>query len=106
MGEFSKSWRLIMKEIEEKILNDIKLVFSSYYPEFLNKRITYSEPELKVLNSNTDDYSSEFSIQFKKENEFFDMFEFYIFRNGKQIVSENEIIEWLKVNIDQLLAGE
>jgi hypothetical protein len=93
-----------MQEIESKILNDVKILFNSYCPEFLDKKVTFTDPEIRILNQNEKDYSSELSIQFNKEGEFCDMFEFFLFRNGKSIVSENEVIEWLKVNIKELLS--
>ncbi len=53
----------------------------------------YKEPELFILNTSNDEYTSELRIYFYQKNTLFDVIEFFIFFEGhpEATVSEFEI---------------
>ena len=92
-----------IKEFETTISEIVRNVLNMYQLILGANNITVTE---KVNTGDSDylcDYSSELEIVFYKNTEFDDIIEFFIFRNGQKSVTEKEVEEYLKTELDKKL---
>lgn len=89
--------------VEKKIADAIRLTIDSLHPELMDCLIDYTEPEIKIWDSESETYTSEISITFNRHGQFYDMFEFFIFRKGKQEVDESDVKKWMLDNLKELV---
>lgn len=90
-------------EFEKKVLDLTKRVLDEYGKKIseLNLRFELFGP--KLFNKDVESYTSEIKICFYKDGEMMDILEFFIFRDGREVASLDEIKEWLKNNVDDVL---
>jgi len=85
-----------IKEFESRIMKYIHILLNSHRALFLSHCITYSAPEIKVINSNELHYESEFVIYFYRGDKFLDVLECRIIREGKAIANVEEFESWIE----------
>jgi hypothetical protein len=61
--------------------------------------LTWSEPELVVEKENDSEYTAELKIEFYEDEDLVDLFEFFVCRDGVLITSEDEIRQWIRDNV-------
>ncbi|HAH56654.1 MAG TPA: hypothetical protein DCL86_00750 [Bacteroidales bacterium] len=66
--------------------------------------ITYDIQLKSDGSSDVEDYSSEIEINFYINNQFFDIIEFFIFRNGSLNIDKASIISELAYDIEEIIA--
>jgi hypothetical protein len=65
--------------------------------------IVFTEPEIEVSKSEPSTRTSEIRVEFHRQGQLEDIFEFDLFRDGQQIVTSEEIDVWIHENVPQLL---
>jgi hypothetical protein len=65
--------------------------------------ITWTVPELEVWNSAELHYSAEVRVEFNRDGNLLDIFEFFVVQDGSLIVSELEMRQWLAKHTSSLL---
>jgi hypothetical protein len=87
----------------EEICDDLRTVFQSeidsHRQSLVDRGISVGEIEYEVWNSTPGSYTSEVRVSFYRKGDVIDVFEFHLFRNGKQVVQANEIKTWVQQNI-------
>jgi len=89
--------------LENKVLDEIEALFKSFKGQFSEKGISYSI-QLKRDKSNNDNYFSEIEILFNKDGNFIDVIEFFVVREGKKYIDENNLIKELYLDIEGILS--
>jgi hypothetical protein len=91
------------KEIEREVIERINELFKSFNSRLSTKNITY-DIQLKCDEySDVNDYDSEVEINFYVNNQFFDIIEFFIFRNGSLNINKASIISELACDIENII---
>jgi hypothetical protein len=91
---------------ENSILDLVNKILSEYSSELNARGITRESVKLERSGENGEPYNSEIQITFWKDNEFVDIIEFFLFRNGVPDASSAEIGAWLHGQIRDILAGQ
>jgi hypothetical protein len=47
--------------------------------------------------------TAEFKVEFYRDGDLVDLFEFHVCRDGKPVVSEDEVREWVRQNVPDVL---
>ena len=84
-----------------KFENEILILAKRIISEFDSKNIIINGPQIKKESSV--DSNSELEISFSDNNGVFDVLEFFVYYKGKENVGLNEVEEWLKKNISDIL---
>lgn len=91
--------------VEKRVTENITLLLESFEERFKERNITH-ELKLKKENENDlDSYTSEVEILFFKNNVFYDIIEFFIYRNGKLYVNEESLLKELYTDFEKTLYG-
>jgi len=90
-------------EIEKEVINKINELFINFNSRLSAKNITYDIQLKSDESSDVEDYSSEVEINFYVNNHFFDIIEFFIFRNGSLNINNSSIITELACDIEGIL---
>lgn len=90
-------------EIETQIIKNINDLFKNYNSLLSAKNITYDIKIKRDEYSVVEDYCSEVEINFYFNNHFFDIIEFFIFRNGSLTIDITSIITELVIDIEGLI---
>lgn len=91
------------KEVEQRVMEKIKLLVYSFGDQFLASGIT-CDVQLKSNDEESiDNYDSEIEIVFNKHGSFLDIIEFFIYRNGKLYIEEEKIIKDLYTDIEEVI---
>ncbi|KAF5030419.1 hypothetical protein SDC9_87440 [bioreactor metagenome] len=91
-------------EIEKEVIQKINELFKNYDSRLSAKDITYDIQLTSDESSDVKDYSSEVEINFYINNQFFDIIEFFIFRNGSLNIDKASIISELACDIEEIIA--
>ena len=90
-------------EIEKEVIQKINELFKNFKSRLSAKDITY-DIQLKSDDSpDSENYSSEVEINFYINNKFFDIIEFFIFRNGTLNIDKTLIISDLASDINEII---
>ena len=65
--------------------------------------LSWTGPEIIFDQTNTARLTAEFKVEFYRSGDLVDLFEFHICRDGKPIVSEDEVREWIRQNVPDVL---
>lgn len=65
--------------------------------------LSWSSPEIVVWNKESDLFTVEVKIEFYLSGELFDIFEFFIYRDGRIVVSVDEVRQWIRQNVPTVL---
>jgi two-component sensor histidine kinase len=91
-------------EIEKEIIRKINELFKNFNSRLSAMDITYDIQLKSDGSSDVEDYSSEIEINFYINNQFFDIIEFFIFRNGSLNIDKASIISELAYDIEEIIA--
>ncbi|MBV2246977.1 MAG: hypothetical protein KUL83_07425 [Lentimicrobium sp.] len=91
-------------EIEKEIIRKINELFKNFDSRLSAMDITYDIQLKSDGSSDVEDYSSEIEINFYINNQFFDIIEFFIFRNGSLNIDKASIISELAYDIEEIIA--
>lgn len=87
------------EQIELQIQDKISILLKKYYDELKNLDIRY---EIKIERDEIESvkqYNSEIEITFYENDEFFDIIEFFVLRNGVQIIEMDSLLNELEMDI-------
>jgi len=90
--------------IENQIDGKIKLLLSSFKSQFTLSNITYEILFKREIENASKNYNSEIEIIFKKGGVFFDIIEFFIYRNGELHIKEDNLLNELNSDIEGILS--
>jgi hypothetical protein len=90
--------------IENQVDEKIKLLFSSLNSQFTSSDITYEILLKRDVENTTKNYNSEIEIIFNKGGVFFDIIEFFVFRNGELYIKEDNLLSELYSDIEGILS--
>lgn len=90
-------------EIETEVIRKIKELFKNFNSRLSAKGITYDIQLKNEGSPDVEDYSSEVEINFYINNQFFDIIEFFIFRNGSLNIDKVSIISELTCDIEEII---
>lgn len=91
-------------EIEKEVIQKINELFKNFNSRLSAKGITYDIQLKSDESSDVEDYCSEVEINFYINNQFFDIIEFFIFRNGSLNIDKASIISELTRDIEGIIA--
>lgn len=66
--------------------------------------LTSSEPELVPLSRGVDEYTAELKVEFYQNENIVDLFEFFVCREGILTTSEDEVRQWIRDNVPDVIA--
>jgi len=95
-----------VKVVEEKIINMIKEELVSNATSLIRLGVRFEPPEIEVLNASSDDYESEFRIWFYRGDQFLNIIESHIFRDGKQLADEKGFKRWFNEALQEIIKEE
>ena len=87
---------------ENNILEKVNSLLSSFNEQFSEKGITYSV-QLKKDEDSSESYNSEIEIIFNKDGDFFDIIEFFVYRNGSVYINDETITNELFSDFEGVL---
>jgi hypothetical protein len=90
-------------QIETKIIKDITSLLESYKYRFDGNSLTYKVRLKTESDQNLENYFSEIEIVFYKFQKIYDIIEFFVFRNGKLYIQEENLMNNLKNDFEKLL---
>ncbi|MDP3461346.1 MAG: hypothetical protein Q8S18_01015 [Bacteroidales bacterium] len=90
-------------EIETEVIQKINELFKNFDSRLSAKGITYDIQLKSEESPDVEDYSSEVEINFYTNNQFFDIIEFFIFRNGSLNIDKVSIISELACDIEEII---
>ena len=90
-------------EIEKEVIQKINELFKNFNSRLSAKDITYDIRLKSDESLDAEDYSSEVEINFYINNHFFDIIEFFIFRNGTLNIDKTLIISDLASDINEII---
>ena len=90
--------------IENQIDGKIKLLLSSFKSQFTLSNITYEKLFKREIENASKNYNSEIEIIFKKGGVFFDIIEFFIYRNRELHIKEDNLLNELNSDIEGILS--
>jgi len=90
--------------IENQIDGKIKLLLSSFKSQFTLSNITYEILFKREIENASKNYNSEIEIIFKKGGYFFDIIEFFIYRNRELHIKEDNLLNELNSDIEGILS--
>lgn len=90
--------------IENQIDGKIKLLLSSFKSQFTLSNITYEILLKREIENASKNYNSEIEIIFKKGGVFFDIIEFFIYRNRELHIKEDNLLNELNSDIEGILS--
>jgi hypothetical protein len=88
---------------EEALRRSAASVAERYKTALAAVGVSFSSPELEVWNDEAGARTSEFRIWVYHDGNVEDVLEFHLFRDGRQIATESEIIRWLDEQISAML---
>lgn len=68
--------------------------------------LIWTGPDLVVLENKPKKFSVEFKVEFLEGINLLDIFEFFIFRDGILVVTEEEIRQWIRANVPLVLSRQ
>lgn len=92
-----------IKDIEKEIYTEIQNLFSAYKDDLFKKNISYDIQLKTESNFDITLYCSEVEINFYRDGHFFDIIEFFIYRDGKLYINRETIISDLKSNVKDII---
>ncbi len=96
----------MLKEIlafENEVIQIVKAKLEEDADAFQKVGLIPQMPELHRLKTDPSTYQSEIAVYFYDENGFFDVLEFFVYRNGKPNANREEIERWLGETIGDIL---
>jgi hypothetical protein len=90
--------------IENQIDGKIKLLLSSFKSQFTLSNITYEILFKREIENASKNYNSEIEIIFKKDGDFFDIIELFIYRNRELHIKEDNLLNELNSDIEGILS--
>jgi short-subunit dehydrogenase involved in D-alanine esterification of teichoic acids len=90
-------------EIEKEFIQKINELFKNFNSRLSAKGITYDIQFKSDESPVVENYSSEVEINFYINNQFFDIIEFFIFRNGTLNIDKASIFSELACNIEEII---
>lgn len=90
-------------EIEKEIIQKINDLFKDFNSRLFAKNITYNIQLKSDESPDVEDYNSEVEINFYTNNQFFDIIEFFIYRNGLLNIDKASIISELACDIEEII---
>ena len=92
-----------ISEVENRVLEKVKSLLEVFNNQFEDRQITYKVNLKKEKVENIQDYLSELEILFYRNDNLYDIIEFFIFRNGKIYFEENKLMKDLFINIEEII---
>lgn len=89
--------------IEENLRQSAVQVMQRYNTKLADMGLSLIGPEVEVSNAQSDARTSEFRIWVYGGGDIKDILEFHVFRDGRQIVTEPELISWLDQQISEIV---
>lgn len=93
----------IEPNLEEEIRRATQFVIRARENGFQKLGITVKGPIMKRSGSG-DRYESEVEVDFENASGIFDVLEFHVYRDGKAVVSREEVEGWLTEAVDSVIA--
>jgi hypothetical protein len=66
--------------------------------------LTFSEPEIQVWNESPPSYTSELRAKIYHNGVLDDSLEFHVYRDGRQLVTKDEVARWFEEQLRALVA--
>lgn len=91
------------KKYEKEVIKLFLEILKKYQKKFIEKGISFDEPELVLIKEIDDCYTSEIRTYFYIHRELVGIIEFFIFYKGKSKATLLEFQEWFHNEIDYIL---
>lgn len=65
--------------------------------------LSWTGPEIVFDQASPAGLAVEFKVEFYRDGDLVDLFEFHVCRDGKPVVSEDEVREWVRQNVPDVL---
>jgi len=65
--------------------------------------LSWAGPEIVVDPGSPTRLTAEFKVEFYRDGDLVDLFEFHVCRDGKPVLSEDEVREWVRQNVPDVL---
>ncbi len=96
----------IIQNFETQVLEIFNQTLEKNKPLLISKKLTYTNPEIFIINNDKTNYSSEIRSYIYKKDELIDVLECFIYYNGKKEATKEEFKEWFQSSIKDLCSNE
>lgn len=91
-------------QVEKAILNRAQEILVGFLSRFEAFDLSFQGPTVDIELDKPGERTSELRIYFVRRGDVIDAIEFHIFEDGRQIVDEERVSEWLTEDIGDVLA--
>ncbi len=95
---------LALAQRERELIAVAATVLEEFRVRIVRAGLTFRGPELKVWITDPERYTSEVRIIFYANSNVHDVLEFFLFRDGRQVVSDEEVRTWMLEQVDGILS--
>jgi hypothetical protein len=92
-----------LRELAARICEAGREELETFRSEFEGIGLSWTGPEIVVDPGSPARLTAEFKVEFYRDNDLVDLFEFHVCRDGKLVVSEDEVRQWLRQNVPDVL---
>jgi hypothetical protein len=90
--------------IEQELALAATEALEQFSEKLARAKLSVRGPEIQVAISDPPQYSSELRIRFYQDGNLHDVFEFFLFRDGRQVVNREEVRNWVVIELEKLLS--
>ena len=86
-------------QVEAAVLRAVRQALEHHSAPLKKAGLTFRSPEVEVGMGEPSRYTSELRVYFYRDDDLVDAIEFHIFENGRQVVDEKKLPDWLAEDI-------
>ena len=90
-------------EVESAVLGAVMDALHRLSSRLVERGLSFRPPQLEVMVSDPSRYTSELRVYFVRGNDIIDAIEFHIFDDGRQMVQESQVADWLTEDIQDVV---
>jgi len=94
-----------MNDIEQELIEKLRMTLEKKLPELVGSGISFDDPTVQIWNSVYEQYTSEIRLTIRRNQQIDDALEFYLFKDGQQVISLKEAMDWIASELSKLQIG-